>query len=158
MEVHDLYKRRNKAIETNENVFTYPRQADITIDTHGSNWLWAVCALMGFTTFVIIGHSFKKHRSHRVFHYITAAITLTAAISYFTMASNLGYAAIEVEFLRSGKRVRGATRAVFYVRYIDWFITTPVSSTCLLILIIILPAIKLLPLTVVYSSCSSISS
>lgn len=127
MDAHDLYKRRNKAIETNNNSFNYPTRADITIDTHGSNWLWAVCALMGFSTFVIIAHSFTKHRSHRVFHYITAAITLTAAISYFTMASNLGYHPIQVEFLRSGKRVRGATRAVFYVRYIDWFITTPVS-------------------------------
>ena len=87
----------------------------------------SVCAVMAFATFCIIGHSFTKHRSHRVFHYITAAITLTAAISYFTMASNLGYAAIGVEFNRPSRpSVRGATRAVFYVRYIDWFVTTPV--------------------------------
>ena len=128
MEAHDLYKRRNDALRLNPNQFNYPATADINIDTHGSNWLWAVCAVMSFATIVIIAHSFTKHRSHRVFHYITAAITLTAAISYFTMASNLGYAAIGVEFLRAGKRVRGRTRAVFYVRYIDWFVTTPVSS------------------------------
>ena len=126
MEGHELHKRTNAALETNPNLFSYPLRADITIDSHGSNWLWAVCALMSFTTLCIIAHSFTKHRSHRVFHYVTAAITLTAAISYFTMASNLGYAAIDVEFNRTGKRVRGITRAVFYVRYIDWFITTPV--------------------------------
>lgn len=126
MEVEDLFKRRNKAIETNPNVFNYFRTADTNIDTHGSNWLWAVCALMSFATLCIIAHSFTKHRSHRVFHYITAAITLTAAISYFTMASNLGYAAIEVEFLRARRQTSGRTRAVFYVRYIDWFVTTPV--------------------------------
>jgi bacteriorhodopsin len=44
------------------------------------------------------------------------------------MASNLGYAAIEVEFQRSNPKVSGMYREIFYVRYIDWFITTPVSN------------------------------
>lgn len=133
MEASVLYKRRNAALDANPNVFNYPIRADIDIDNRGSDWLWAVCAVMSFATLCIIGHSFTKHRSHRVFHYITAAITLTAAISYFTMASNLGYAAIEVEFFRTNRAsVRGVTRAVFYVRYIDWFVTTPVSPPFLL--------------------------
>lgn len=57
------------------------------------------------------------------------AITLVASIAYFTMASNLGYAAILVEFQRSNPKVAGEFREIFYVRYIDWFVTTPVSST-----------------------------
>ncbi|KAJ9668499.1 hypothetical protein H2201_001547 [Coniosporium apollinis] len=40
------------------------------------------------------------------------------------MASNLGSAPIGVEFIRSGV-VAGLTRQIFYVRYIDWVITTP---------------------------------
>ena len=122
-----LERRSNHALRNNPNMFNYPLRADIDIDTRGSDWYWAVCAVMAFTTIVIIIASFFRHRSHRVFHYITAAITLTAAISYFTMASNLGYAAIQVEFFRSNGSVAGLTRSIFYVRYIDWFITTPVS-------------------------------
>ena len=63
-----------------------------------------------------------------IFHYITAAICFVACIAYFTMASNLGYAAILVEFERSDPVVAGLYREIFYVRYIDWVITTPVSS------------------------------
>lgn len=62
-----------------------------------------------------------------IFHYITAAICFVACIAYFTMASNLGYAAIMVEFQRSDPVVAGLYREIFYVRYIDWVITTPVS-------------------------------
>jgi len=86
---------------------------------------------MAFSTLCFIGLSFRVERPKRIFHYITAAITMVAAIAYFTMASNLGYAAIPVEFQRSNPVVAGppgATREIFYVRYIDWFVTTPVSS------------------------------
>lgn len=126
VEVETLQRRKNEAVSANPNLFSYPLRADIDIDSRGSDWYWAVCAVMAFSTIVVIGASFFRHRSHRVFHYITAAILLTASISYFTMASNLGYAAIGVEFFRRSSKVAGATRAVFYVRYIDWFITTPV--------------------------------
>ena len=78
---------------------------------------------MTVATFVFMGLSFTKPRSHRVFHYITAAITLVAAIAYFTMGSNLGWTPIQVEFVRSNPRVgglMGGNREIFYVRYIDW--------------------------------------
>ena len=93
------------------------------ITTHGSDWYWAVCAVMAFSTFVFVGLSFTKPRSHRVFHYITASITLVAAIAYFSMASNLGQVPIQTEFIRSSAKVGGipgGTREIFYVRYIDW--------------------------------------
>jgi bacteriorhodopsin len=89
---------------------------------------------MSLATIVFIGMSFTVSRSKRIFHYITAAITLTAAVAYFTMASNLGYASIEVEFHRSNPKVSGNLREIFYVRYIDWFVTTPVRSHSFLIL------------------------
>ena len=60
---------------------------------------------------------------------LKASVTLVASIAYFTMASNLGYAAIPVEFMRSNSKVSGVLREIFYVRYIDWFVTTPVSFT-----------------------------
>ena len=84
----------------------------------------AVTAVMVVSTMVFMGLSFTKPRTHRVFHYITAAITLVASIAYFTMGSNLGWTPIQVEFVRSNPRVGGLTggnREIFYVRYIDWY-------------------------------------
>jgi bacteriorhodopsin len=122
-----LTERSNDALRANPNVFIYPTMSDINITTHGSDWYWAVTAVMAVSSFVFIGLSFRVPRERRIFHYITAAITLVASIAYFTMASNLGYAAILVEFQRSNPKVAGLYREIFYVRYIDWVVTTPVS-------------------------------
>ena len=72
------------------------------------------------TTFVFIGLSFSKPRTKRIFHYLTAGITMVAAIAYFTMAADLGQTGIEPEFRRSDPKVSGSLREIFYVRYIDW--------------------------------------
>lgn len=77
---------------------------------------------MFVSTLVFIGWSFTKPRPHRLFHYITAAITLVAAIAYFTMGSDLGQTPVTVEFFRSNPKVSGINREIFYVRYIDWYV------------------------------------
>ncbi|KAK6580629.1 hypothetical protein PZA11_006865 [Diplocarpon coronariae] len=120
-----LVARANDALVANPNMFLYPAASDINITTHGSNVYWAVTAVMAMSTLIFMGFSFRVARPHRIFYYITAGITLVASIAYFTMASNLGYAAIPVEFVRSNPRVSGVYREIFYVRYIDWVITTP---------------------------------
>ncbi len=130
-------KRANDALNANPDTFLYPQTSQINITTHGSDWYWAVTAVMGASTFAFIGMSFTVPRQARIFHYITASITLVASISYFTMASNLGYAAIPVEFIRSNPKVAGMGglnfRGIFYVRYIDWFVTTPVSPLLIIV-------------------------
>lgn len=123
----------NNALAANGGNTVNGKTSDINITTHGSNVYWAVCAVMTFSTFAIIGLSLMKPRPHRVFHYITSVITLTAAIAYFTMASNLGWTPIDVEFQRSNPRVHGINREIFYVRYIDWVITTPLLLLDLLL-------------------------
>ena len=83
----------------------------------------AVCAVMFVATVAFAGLSFTKPRSHRVFHYITAAITMVAAIAYFTMGADLGETGIKPEFIRPNNHlVAGNLREIFYVRYIDWYI------------------------------------
>jgi len=130
----DFAKRAgNDALTTNPNTFTYPTASDINITTHGSDWYWAVTAVMAASTIAFLALSFRVHRRNRVFHYITASITLVATVAYFTMASNLGYAAIAVEFQRSNPKVSGLYREIFYVRYIDWVITTPLLLLDLLL-------------------------
>lgn len=120
-------KRSNDALNVNPDNGLYTGPADINITTHGSDWYWAVTAVMATSTLIFVGLSFTVPRRARIFHYITAAITMTASIAYFTMASNLGYTPIRVEFSRSDSKVSGIYREIFYVRYIDWVITTPVS-------------------------------
>jgi bacteriorhodopsin len=108
--------------------------ADLNISTHGSDWYWAVCAVMTVATLTFMGLSFTKPRSHRLFHYITASITLVAAIAYFSMAAGLGQVPVLVEFVRHNRHVGAAgTREIYYVRYIDWTITTPLLLLDLLL-------------------------
>jgi bacteriorhodopsin len=88
---------------------------------------------MGFAGFTFIGLAMRKQRRDRLFHYITAAVVFVACIAYFTMGSNLGFTPIQVEFPRNNPVVRGQYREIFYVRYIDWFITTPLLLLDLLL-------------------------
>jgi len=80
-----------------------------------------------------MGLAFRKERRDRLFHYITAAVVFVACIAYFTMGSNLGFTPIQVEWFRSNPKVAGTYRSVYYVRYIDWFITTPLLLLDLLL-------------------------
>ncbi|KAI0593659.1 FDD123 protein [Biscogniauxia sp. FL1348] len=110
-------------------------QANLQITNHGSDWYYTVCAIMGLSTLIIMGLSFRKPQSHRIFHYITAGITAVACVAYFAMGSNLGQVPIQAEFVRPNSAwVRAAgTREIFYARYIDWAITTPLLLLDLLL-------------------------
>ena len=117
----------NEALKLNPDDGLYVGGADIKITTRGSDWYFTVSSVMFAATLIFMGVSFTVPRRNRVFHYLIAAISLTSAIAYFTMGSNLGYAAIKVEFARHEGIVRGSHRQIFYVKYIEWFITAPVS-------------------------------
>ena len=88
---------------------------------------------MGTVALTVMGLSFLKPQTDRIFFYITAAINATACIAYFSMGSNLGQVPITAEFLRNDPLVPGMTREVFYARYIDWFVTTPLLLMDLLL-------------------------
>ncbi|KAI0452798.1 bacteriorhodopsin [Xylaria acuta] len=114
----------NQALNANRYV---GQHANLEITHRGSNWYYTVCAMMGATTLIAMGLAFRRPQTHRIFHYITAGITAVACVAYFAMGSNLGQLPIFVQFVRPGSRWVGAagTREVFYARYIDWAITTP---------------------------------
>ncbi|KAM0718113.1 hypothetical protein Q7P37_006445 [Cladosporium fusiforme] len=114
----------NQAVQINDDSVS-GSQADIAITVRGSDWYWAATAIMITSTFAFCGLAMMKPRQKRIFHYITAAITMVAAVAYFSMASHLGWTGIPVEFQRSDPRVAGINREIYYVRYIDWVITTP---------------------------------
>ncbi|KAI1371857.1 family A G protein-coupled receptor-like protein [Hypoxylon crocopeplum] len=122
----------NQALNINSVV---AQHANLEITNHGSDWYYAVCALMGVATLIFMGLSFRKPQGDRVFHYITAGVTGVACIAYFAMGSNLGQVPIQAQFVRPGNRwVRPAgTREIFYARYVDWVITTPLLLVDLLL-------------------------
>jgi len=124
-------RRGNDALKINGNTVN-GATADIAITTWGSDWYWTVCAVMTVSMFAFAGLSFTRPRSARIFHYITTGIVLVAAVAYFSMASNLGFTPIAVEFHRGGEDA-GNYREIFYVRYIDWVITTPLLLMDLLL-------------------------
>jgi len=84
-----------------------------------TDWLWAVFAIMLVSDLVFIFWSWRRPIGSRVFHQLPILILTTATIAYFAMASNLGGTPVMTEF---GYRT---TRAIWYARYIDWTITTP---------------------------------
>jgi bacteriorhodopsin len=122
----------NQALSMNMDVGP---QADLAITVHGSDWYFTVCAIMGVSSLVFIGLSFGKPDAGRLFHYITAIITIVACIAYFSMGAGLGQTPVQAEFVRPGSSMVGAagTREIFYVRYIDWFVTTPLLLLDLLL-------------------------
>ncbi|KAJ9663882.1 hypothetical protein H2198_000642 [Neophaeococcomyces mojaviensis] len=117
----------NKALQTNPFVVN-GRTVDIHITTHGSNWYWAVMAIMGTTMLVILGTSFLKSACNRIFHYLLAAITFAAMVEHYSMAANLGWVPIDVEWRRSNHLVSGINRQIWWVRYCAWFIIWPLLS------------------------------
>ncbi|KAJ9115426.1 hypothetical protein QFC22_005183 [Naganishia vaughanmartiniae] len=86
-----------------------PPNSDITINTKGSDWLWAVFAVMLLTDFLMMGWMFTLPKGRRTFHHMSIFILTTAAIAYFSMASNLGGTPVLVEF--NGNE-QGLTRAI----------------------------------------------
>jgi bacteriorhodopsin len=56
----------------------------------------------------------------RVFHYFAISMLSVATIYYFIIASNLGGAAVPVEF--RGGNILNRTRQVFYARWVGYFI------------------------------------
>jgi bacteriorhodopsin len=106
------------------NVNTY-YEATQDITEHGSDWLWACFAIMLLSALVTIVWAQMLPQGQRVFHQLGVIILVTASVAYFCLASALGRAAIPTEFAGANGFAAGTTRSIWYVRYIDWTITTP---------------------------------
>ncbi|KAK5141494.1 hypothetical protein LTR32_005958 [Rachicladosporium monterosium] len=114
----------NNALDVNTNTQNN-KTVQIAITTWGSDFYYSIMSVMGTTAIGILAASAMKPRSDRVFFYMSAALCFVACIAYFAMGSNLGWTPIDVEWVRGTNGVRGANREIFYARYIDWVITTP---------------------------------
>lgn len=121
----------NNAINVNTNTQN-GKHVEEAITEWGSDWYYAICSVMGAAAIGILGASFLKPRSDRVFFYLCAAICTTACIAYYAMGSNLGWTPIDNEWVRNIPGVDGRNREIFYARYIDWYVPGSATSLCLI--------------------------
>lgn len=95
----------------------------------GKRTLWVVFILMLLSTIIFAALAYRVPVQKRLFHILTTFITAFATISYFAMATGDGNSystVIEHHSHKNGPDTRQAIhRQVFYARYIDWSITTP---------------------------------
>ncbi|KAL6247586.1 hypothetical protein RBB50_005932 [Rhinocladiella similis] len=109
------------------------KSVDIHITTRGSDWIFTVTSIMGTLFVCILGASFLKSVKNRFFFYTLAAPTFVAFVVNFSIASNLGWTPIDVEWHRSNDDVAGNNRQIWYVRYIGWFLVWPIISLAILL-------------------------
>jgi bacteriorhodopsin len=115
-----LLTRSNDALGVN------PPVGNRHLTTHGSDWLWAVCAIYTFSFLVVVGLTLVARQGERIFHYLFTISLFTGAIAYFAMASDLGAVAIHI----SDNLSSPGFREIFYARYINWYASLS-SSSCI---------------------------
>ncbi|KAK7202384.1 hypothetical protein BZA70DRAFT_286230 [Myxozyma melibiosi] len=108
---------RNDVLDVNPSTGT-----NISLVSHGSDWYWTAFSIMVVTAICYAATSFKVPRRERFFHYTSIAAAIFASVTYFSLASNLGWTGVETEF---SHYQAGGIRQVFYARYIGWFLAAP---------------------------------
>jgi len=96
------------------NTVTYER-----VGVLGSRTLWVVFVIMVLSSISFAFLSLRVPVQKRLFYILTTFITLFAAISYFAMASGDGYTYV------ADNTSHNTYRQVFWARYADWVVTTP---------------------------------
>jgi len=93
----------------------------------GHRTLWVVCALMGLTSLVFYYLASRVPVQKRLFHFITSLLTTVAFLSYFAMATGDGvtFHTVSTKENSSHTIVEITRRQVYWARYVDWSITTP---------------------------------
>jgi bacteriorhodopsin len=104
----------------------------------GLTTLWVVFGLMVLSSALFTAMSWNIPISKRIYHVVTTLITIIGALSYFAMAS--GHAAtykcelVKDHFEHVPDLHHNLCRQVYWARYVDWTLTTPllVLDLCLL--------------------------
>jgi len=95
----------------------------------GSRTLWVVVVLMALSSLAFYAMAFRVPVQKRLFHILTAFITTFAFLSYFAMATGDGISYNKIVLTESHKHVPDTEqivyRQVYFARYVDWSVTTP---------------------------------
>jgi bacteriorhodopsin len=95
----------------------------------GKKTLWVVWVVMLLSSLAFFFLAYRTPVQKRLFHVITAFITTFATISYFAMATGDGNSFAHIVIKETHNNVPDTVehvfRQVFWARYIDWALTTP---------------------------------
>jgi len=95
----------------------------------GARTLWVVFVLMVIASIVFTGMAWTVPIQKRLYHVITTMIVIFASISYFAMATGHGVSYHHTAVREAHKHVPDTTkdvyRQVYWARYVDWSVTTP---------------------------------
>ncbi|KAH8591493.1 hypothetical protein B0O99DRAFT_598081 [Bisporella sp. PMI_857] len=100
------------------------------VHSTGQKTLWVVFVVQFLSTLVLAYLAYRTPVQKRLFHIITTFITAFATLSYFAMATGEGsswahHIVRESHNHHIPDTVDHIYRQVFFARYIDWSITTP---------------------------------
>jgi len=100
-----------------------------TVGDSGKKTLWVVFVLMFISTLAFMYLSWRTPVQKRLFHIITTFITAFATLSYFAMATGSGNS-FSLTIIKEAHKhvpdtVQHVYRQVFWARYVDWSLTTP---------------------------------
>ncbi|KAH6622828.1 hypothetical protein F5144DRAFT_341367 [Chaetomium tenue] len=108
---------RNDALRTN------PPAGNQQLSTNGSNWLFAVTAIFGFSLLGYFALKFRAKNGERFFHYLFIIANFAGLIAYYAMASDLAWDPVR----QSNQLVRsGLIRQIFWAKYVFWVIAFPI--------------------------------
>ena len=79
------------------------------------------------TQLVTFAGSLKAFNNEKIFHYLFTIALFVGAISYFAMASDLGWSVIATDLYRGD----AATYQIFFVKYIYWVVSWPIAILAL---------------------------
>lgn len=92
----------------------------------GKITLWVVFFIMLLSTLAFIVMAARVPVQKRLFHVLTAFITLFATLSYFAMATGDGNSWVTIIVKETKQNLtQEIHRQIFWARYVDWTLTTP---------------------------------
>jgi bacteriorhodopsin len=96
---------------------------------HPNTLYRVVCVVMTISMVVFTGMSWNVPQSKRLYHVLTTFIVTFAALSYFAMATGHGIGYHHTTEEQHHKHVPSTQhdiyRQVYWARYVDWTVTTP---------------------------------
>ncbi|KAI4197774.1 MAG: hypothetical protein LQ346_002934 [Caloplaca aetnensis] len=95
----------------------------------GNRALWAVFVIMLLSSLAFYVMAFRVPVQKRLFHILTAFITTFATLSYYAMAIGDGVGTNKIMIKHTQKHFPDTYdtiyREVYWARYVDWSVTTP---------------------------------
>ncbi|KAF1974272.1 putative opsin [Bimuria novae-zelandiae CBS 107.79] len=99
------------------------------VGDNGKKTLWVIFVAMVITSVAFAAMSWRVPIQRRLYHFITTLILIFASISYFAMATGHGVSVHKTIVRHQNDHVPDTTteihRQVFWARYVDWALTTP---------------------------------